>query len=404
MIFKQFRSRFTRKLEIACTDYYRQKVDDCRGDQKQLYNVINSLLKPTSVTPLPDHVTSFELANRFNSYFLDKVIKIRDDLDSQVGKTTSIERSSSTVTHKFEVFKLVTPDKVRQYIAKSPSKHCKSDPIPTWLLKECVDELLPFITCMLNCSLQNGTFSDHWKDAIVMPLMKKAGAGTNLANYRPVSNLSFISKLVERVVVDQLTSHMHVNAPLPAYQSAYRQHHSTETVLSRVTSDIFQCMGKQQVALMVLLDLSAAFDTVDHQILLNIMQRDFGLDNSVLNWLASYLSNRSQRVMISDILSDKCNINFGVPQGSCLGPVLFTAYSSSLFQVINKHLVYSHGYADDTQLVKVFSPRSNDQILAIECIEDCVSDIQNWMLQHRLKLNDNKTEVIFLVPNNNLLN
>ena len=114
-------------------------------------------------------------------------------------------------------------------------------------------------------------------------------------------------------------------------QSAYRQHHSTETVLSRVTSDIFQCMGKQQVALMVLLDLSAAFDTVDHQILLNIMKRDFGLDNTVLNWLASYLSNRSQRVMISNISSDKCDINFGVPQGSCLN---WTDTFHSIFEFI----------------------------------------------------------------------
>ncbi|XP_078000678.1 uncharacterized protein LOC144453296 [Glandiceps talaboti] len=304
-------------------------------------------------------------------------------------------RSRIVDTH-LNKFTPLKPDEIKKYIIKSPTKQCQSDPIPTWLLKEYVNILLPIITCMTNRSLQIGTFPAVWKEATVIPLIKKTGGGTELSNYRPVSNLPFISKLVERVVADQLTKHMQINAPLPIHQSAYRQHHSTETVLGKVVSDILECMGRKEVALLVLLDLSAAFDTVDHNILIDIMQKEFGIQNVALDWLSSYLVNRSQRVLISGSTSESVQMKFGVPQGSCLGPVLFTAYSSTLFHVINKHMITSHGYADDTQLVKMFKPRISDQTEVTMCIERCIRDIQSWMTTHRLKLNDSKTEVMIL--------
>ena len=146
-------------------------------------------------------------------------------------------------------------------------------------------------------------------------------------------------KLVERAAADQLQSHLVKNNLFPTLQSAYRPNHSTETALLKIKNDILMNMDKQHATLLILLDLSAAFDTVDHQILLNRLRTEFGVSGKkVLDWFASYLSNRSQKVTVDGVLSDRFGTDFGVPQGSCLGPLLFVIYSSKLFNIVNRHL------------------------------------------------------------------
>ena len=157
---------------------------------------------------------------------------------------------------------------------------------------------------------------------MVIPLLKKQGAETVLYNYRPVSNLSFISKIVEKAVISQPLAHCSTNAPLPMHQSSYRQFHSTETSLLEVLNDILLNMDKQEIILLVLLDLSSAFDTIDHAIMLDILQHDFGITGSALKWFESFLCQRKQRILVNESLSNEVNLEFGVPQGSCLGPLM----------------------------------------------------------------------------------
>jgi len=144
-----------------------------------------------------------------------------------------------------------------------------------------------------------------------------------MANYRPVSNVTFMSKIVERAVAKQLHRYLEVNGLLPRHQSAYRRHHSTETAMLRVVSDVLTAADAQQVTLLGLLDLSAAFDCVDHQLLLHRLQRDFGLTDTVLNWVTSFVTSRSQQVVCNGLLSTIQYLQFGVPQGSVLGPIFF---------------------------------------------------------------------------------
>ena len=177
----------------------------------------------------------------------------------------------------------------------SPTKSCILDPIPTFLLKESVDALLPFLTVMINRSLHEGCLPASQKHAVVCPLLKKSTLdATELKNYRPVSKLSFTSKLVQRIISEQLVQYLNENGLMPRLQSAYRRHHSTETALLRVLSDIFAATDKQCVTLLGLLDLSAAFDCVDHAILLDRLQLVFGLDGCALDWLTSFLEARTQ--------------------------------------------------------------------------------------------------------------
>ena len=176
----------------------------------------------------------------------------------------------------------------------------------------------------------------------------KFTAGTHVL-YRPVSNLSFVSKLVERAAVKQLTDYLETNGLLPLLQSAYRSHHSTETALLKVLSDVLTAIDNK-VTLLALLDLSAAFDCVDHDILLSRLQSRFGLDGAALAWIRSFLSDRTQRVCFGGRLSAEIALIFGVPQGSVLGPLLFLLYTAELFDIISSLGLTGHSYADDTQV------------------------------------------------------
>ena len=268
-------------------------------------------------------------------------------------------------------------------------------PIPARLLVSCLDILLPVITKIVNLSLQTGQFPNQWKTAIINPLLKKRGVAPIFQNLRPISNLAFISKLTERIVANQTQRYMTENKLYPLLKSEYRKNHSTETALLKVKNDLLLNMDKSHVSLLVLLDLSAAFDTVDHDILLRRLREKLGLTGTALTWFSSYLTGRQQKVSMNGTFSDLFELKSGVPQGSCLGPLLFTIYASKLFEVIESHLPNAHAYADDTQLYISFNPNDNtNRDSAITAIQLCVQDLRLWMTRDRLMLNSEKTEII----------
>jgi len=158
------------------------------------------------------------------------------------------------------------------------------------------------------------------------------------------------------VAADKFQSHLSEHDLLRSLQWAYRQHRSAKTALLKVKNNILMNMEDRRVMLLVLLDLSAAFDNVDHGILLDRLQFDFGISDSALNWIESYLSNRTQRISMDGVLSNIFNLKSGIPQGSCLGPLLFFLYASKLFKIVESHLFNLHCYADDTQLYILLRP------------------------------------------------
>ena len=226
-------------------------------------------------------------------------------------------------------FTLLTEHEVRKLIEAMPKKTCALNPMPTPFLVACIDTLLPVLTKIINLSLQNGIFVDQWKCASVHPLLKKLGLEPIFQNFRPVSNLQDISKLTEKAVIIQTNGQMVTHNIYPELQSSYHEHHSTETALLKVMNDVLLKWNSQHVTLLILLDLSAAFDTVDHSILFDRLTKIVGLQGKVHDWFRSYLSGRSQRVVIDESMSKEFSLDCGVPQGSCLGPLLFVIYTSS---------------------------------------------------------------------------
>ena len=205
-------------------------------------------------------------------------------------------------------------------------------------MKSCQDVFAPVIAKLANLSLRSGKFPARYKRAQVLPLLKKAGLDTSSpANYRPISNLSTVSKILERLVLARLRPHLHGSANFSQYQSAYRAGHSTETALLDVLDGVYTAADDKEVSVLIGLDLSAAFDTVDHSLLIDRLQSEFGVTDTPLDWLRSYLSDREQFVKIGQHQSDAVPLDVGVPQGSVLGPLLFAVYCSPVADVISGH-------------------------------------------------------------------
>ncbi len=398
-LYREQRQVVKHMIEDAKTDYYSASVDKCDGDQKSLYGVVNNLLHKKKEPVLPSRSSDHDLANRFSDYFVGKIDNIRSSFNDQCEIPSN---SSGNVTRIIE-FEPATDEEVMQILVKSPSSTCELDPIPTWLIKECANDIVPFLTCIINKSLDTGIFPSECKLAYIRPLLKKSGLEKeDLKNYRPVANLSFLGKLIERVVSSRLWSVITEYNLQDPFQSAYRANHSTETALIRVQNDILREMDNGRITSLVLLDLSAAFDTVDHGILLQRLEHNIGIGGVALQWCDSYLRNRKQCVRVGESSSEAVTLNYSVPQGSVLGPQWFVIYTTPLRDIFLKHGLHYQEFADDTQLYSSFEPHQDAAIDCISKMEACVEETRQWMKCNYLKLNDNKTEFILIGSKHNL--
>ena len=375
--------------------YFIQKIEECDNDQNKLFKIVDKLLGRGKSSSLPDHKSIEALVQIFNEFFITKIANIRLELSKMESSVQglhcppldSLLKPSSS---KLCSFKLTTAEEITAIIKKASKASCSLDPIPTSLLCDILSSIATTIADLVNSSLTSGKFPSELKSAIVKPLLKKPSADPEiLKNYRPVSNLSFISKIIENVVAARLLDHMMHNGLMDQYQSAYRKDHSTETALVRVHNDILCAVDKGLGVCLILLDFSAVFDTVDHTILLTFLKKHIGLDGQALHLLKSYLTERTQCVSVDGVLSELSELAYGVPQGSVLGPIKFCIYTIPLGAILNHYKINYHIYADDTQIYCSFEIDSLDEVL--NSISDCISDIRSWMITNKLKINDDKT-------------
>ena len=392
-LYKEQKNKVNTLLTKLKNESMAKIIQENAGDSRTLFKVVNNAVKGKQETPLPEHTDDGDLANDFNHFFTKKVATIRSKFDKN--HKALYERKTFTGTPLNE-FKSLTTEQVKVLILKQKCKHnLKLDPVPVYLMKECIDEYLPIITKIINTSLEIGVVPNILKHALIKPLLKKLNLELQKKNYRPVSNLSFISKLIEAAVLDQYTEHLSVNNIHDIHQSAYKKFHSTETLLTKVQSDILMQMDKGKLVMVVLLDLSAAFDTIDHNILLTRLQNRYGVGGKALEWFQSYLCDRTQSVIINDTVSEKQKLHCGVPQGSKLGPILFNCYIAPLNDIISKHLIDFEKYADDNQLIMAFCPDSvGSQMAARQKMISCINDVRTFLDDNKLSNNGEKTEFL----------
>ena len=208
-----------------------------------------------------------------------------------------------------------------------------------------------------------------------------------------MSNLAYTGKLIEKVVLKRLSEHMSQHGLNEPLQSAYRPRHSPETAVIKVQHDIAKELDENRGVALALLDLSAAFDTINTKGVDTTPQQHIGVEGIALSWFEDYLTKRTQTIRMGKTVSDSVQLTRGVPQGSVLGSVLFTAYTIPIAAICRKYFVKYHMYADDTQLYVVFDPAiPGDRERALDRLKICIQKIRYWMLIHELKLNDDKTE------------
>ena len=395
--YTKYKNEVNRLIKKRKEEYYRTKAMEGKGDMKKLKSIFDDLLGKTKDTVLP--ALSPELAQNFANFFEEKINNIYSSFNGQ-NNTVNLhppEPPLSKLTH----FKPVLWDDYNKMVKKARKSYCVQDPLPFGDLINAtnIDDLLKVQLEIINNSLIDGIFPNSEKIALIKPTLKNNLDPQELSSYRPVSNLTFLSKMIEMSALKQLNEHLDKCKVLPVSQSAYRKRHSTETTLCSVVDDLLRNADDGTCSILILLDLSAAFDTVVHELLINDL-RTIGIEGKVLEWFKNYLTGRHFQVLVKDTKSALKLLDKGVPQGSVLGPILFCIYILELAWILKKYGVECQFYADDTQFYFSIRNVADTQKL----VNDIMSDISNWMKKKRLKLNENKTECILIGRKNLLTN
>uniref|UniRef100_A0A8C5AGF3 Reverse transcriptase domain-containing protein n=1 Tax=Gadus morhua TaxID=8049 RepID=A0A8C5AGF3_GADMO len=384
-------------LTIARNAYFSSIINLNRNNPKFLFDTVRSLTQKQNQT-----VGSSISAGEFMDFFGNKIQSIREEIDAyraanpthpvgQDGVLPNRMVNSDATLLEFKAISLVELERV---IKASKPTTCMLDPLPSRVLKDLFPTVGPVILLLMNLLFSTGIVPSNFKAAVLKPLLKKPGLDPELVrNYRPISNLSFLSKVQERIVAKQIVDYLTRNNLFEPFQSGFRNFHSTETAITRVVNDILLALDKNTSTMLVMLDLSAAFDTIDHSSLLHRLEHYVGFGGTALGWLESYLTDRTRFVLHEVAESKHCKLRFGVPQGSVLGPLLFAIYMLPLGDVIRGFGISFHCYADDTQL---YIPVDSGDSAQIQKVESCLAAVKGWMSQNFLQLNSGKTELMII--------
>ena len=393
--FIDLRKQTTQLAKDKKISYVSRKLE--QGTTKTLYSVVNELIDNEKEVVLPTAESDEELAERFLKYFKEKIDKIRSKFPAQEHNEDYPDPPSSI--QPLSTFRPTNAEELRHIVTHFGVKCSPEDPVPSAVLATNIDTLLPIWVEIVNLSLETGSM-ESLKNAVIIPLIKELSSSTDIENnknYRPVSNLVFISKLIERVVDIRLQEHLIKNNLSTDKEYAYKKFHSSEMLLLKVVNDLLEACDKNSPSIVLLLDLSAAFDTVDHHKLLQILHRDIGITGTAWEWFKSFLINRTQKVKVGDSYSNTAKLSYGVAQGSILGPRLFNIYIRSLYEYIKTTGFEIEGFADDHQLYKQFLVATQTKALGDD-IRNCLKHISLWMNEHFLCLNETKTKILVVAP------
>ena len=329
---------------------------------------------------LPSHLLD---AEGINNYFIQSVPKVIN-ISNQQQAYNSLNKS---VKNKL-VLRAVSEGEVFKALGDIKSVTCGSDGISVSILSACCPYLLPFLTHLINFCITRSAYPTSWKMAAITPIPKTKNP-LLFNDLRPISILPTLSKVLEKLINHQLIKHLNQNNILPACQSAYRAGHGCTTALAGVTDDIFRASDNGFITVLVLLDFTKAFDTVNHALLIQIL-RHYGLDESALAFFREYLSDRKQYVKLSNHKSSARCLGSGVAQGAILSPTLFSLYTTPLADIFK--CCKAHFYADDIQVYISFPPAELRYHMAT--LNNELSMVSSVAKQHNLVLNPNKSKVM----------
>ena len=379
--------------------YFATRVSKFKGNMKESWKTINLLFnkrsKSTNIDLLRDQNKTIsnkgEISQSMNSFFCSIGKDLANNIEDGHDPLIFCDYFLNSDAAKF-AFKSIHAEQIREAIGKlKTSKSFGDDGISSYFLKLAMPFIEDSLVYIFNTSLETSQFPDPWKIARVSPIFKD-GDKTEKSNYRPISVLPVVSRLFEKLVFSQLYRYLNDNCFINSNQSGFRELHSTVTCLLKNTDDWYKGLDTGNLAGMVFVDLKKAFDTVDHQILCRKLE-SYGVLHRELAWFGSYLSNRVQYCRVNGVDSQIENIDIGVPQGSCLGPLLFLVYINDLPRAVKNSTTSM--YADDTSLCF----KSKDLSRLNEALNEDLSCLDAWLINNKLSLNVAKTQSMLVSTN-----
>ena len=410
--FRQLRNQVTSKLRTEKSNWQKNKLKSCTGKPGEQWKQVlgwlswNTATSPTQLYHEGRMVNKpREIADFQNDFFINKVSKIRENLPPPVSDPLAKLRSIMENRSSSLKLRCIHPDKVEQILSNlKNSKSCGLDGIDTFSLKLAGQLLIPPITHIINLSIETHQFPSSWKVAKIIPLFKK-GDPLNPKSYRPVASLPILSKVLEKAVFLQVMDYMDSYQLLHPNHHGFRTGHSTTTCLIQLYDTWVEALDQGKYTGTCFLDLSAAFDIVDHSLLIEKLKL-YGFTPGALGWVESYLKGRFQAVYIESFLSRVQPVPTGVPQGSILGPLLYTIFTNELPELIHDHQAKDTKYfnmhcsmcgnlccyADDSTV----SVSSSDPEEITTKLAERYEVISEYMSNNRLKLNGDKTHLMLL--------
>ncbi len=392
--YKVLKKQVKKYLKEAKSEYYDNRFEEEKGNVAAMWDLLRQLVpkvkSKTNSALVVDELALKDKAHNFNNFSANVGENIYDESQKQAPDQES-------TSHNYDLDSLMCnsfrPQPTDSATIMLEIKHLKntssygSDDIPLRFLRDSLPEMIQFLTCIFNTSIVTGTFPSLWKHAIVVPIFK-AGDANEPKNYRPVSLLPIVSKVLERVIAKQLVKYLDGNHLLSNTQHGFRSLLSTETALLTLSNKLYENIDNRKISLLTLCDLSKAFDSVNHDILMSKLNK-LRIDKF---WFSNYLYKRSQSVRIKNCFSDKSEILYGVPQGSVLGPILFSIYVNDLSQHISGCLIIQ--YADDTQFLHTGSINNIDDL--VRRAEETLAEAKKYFQINGLMLNSAKTQCMFV--------
>jgi hypothetical protein len=380
--FAHFRKLIKQRLKQLRTEKTAQDLASC-SDSKEIWRVSKRVCGLTDGRAIP-LVNLEEAAVHFGTVG-DKTAQAAQLLNVNNVSFQSFMSSDQASNVSF-AFDDVTEADIYSAVAALKDKAPGEDAISRKLILHALPVIVYPLKRIFNASLRTGTFPSVWKHALVT-LIYKSGEKNKPVSYRPISLLALFGKILEYIVNQKIRSFLEENNRLPKTQSGFRLGHSTETALMKLFSDMCSAIDRKRIFMVLSLDFSKAFDTVDHAILAHKLEYH-GIRGTALNWFKSFLADRTQQIRVGDNLSRRFSVSTGVPQGAILSPLLFTLFTSDLPSCLQHCSHYA--YADDTQLA--YDANTQDMSSAIQMMERDFENVVQWSSSNLLKLNVSKTE------------
>ena len=397
--YKLWRNKTIKMIQKAKRIQYQTFLDNNKNNPSSIYKIFQEvgagkgLRKQSTIGSVKVGDTFIEdstgIANEFNNFFVNVASKLKEP----VTNTDHTKLKEFCQTKLPEDAKFIIPSIQKEKVLKFLStidinKATGSDMIGPRLLKVAAPYIADEVTFICNHSIINSVFPSKWKEAKVTPLFKN-GPHVEVNNYRPISILPVLSKVLEKHVHESLSEFLHTYNLLHKTQSGFRTQHSCETALVNMIDLWMNAIDSGKMVGVVLVDFKKAFDLVDHQILIDKL-KIYGIKDEALSWFNTYLTNRKQQVAINNCKSDFKQISYGVPQGSILGPLLFLLFINDLPLYTSN--VFTDLYADDTTLYDV-----QDSMEQIENnLQSSLNNLQIWCRNNGMILNSSKTKVMLV--------